>query len=120
MAFYQNEVRLLGYIGTVQAPAEGSPLKFSLATTRTWKDQNQDLQESTDWHTVAVWQPPQQLLAKIATGARAIVEGRLSSQSFEVAGEKRKTVEVVAPARRVEILNPPKPRTEAPPAAQGG
>ncbi len=110
MAFYINDVRLLGFVGSVQAPADSGPLKFSLATTRTWRDSNQDTQEETDWHTVAVWQPPEKLLGKLAKGARCYVEGRLSVQEFEHEGAARRAVEVVAPARRVEILAPPKER----------
>lgn len=118
MALYINDVRLMGYVGSVTAPGDDAPLKFTLATTRTWRDQNKDIQEQTDWHTVAVWNPPQQLLGKIAKGARCYVEGRLSPQQFEVDGESRKTVEVLAPARRVEILAAPRDRS-APPAPAG-
>lgn len=114
MAFYINDVRLMGFIGSVQAPADNSPLKFSLATTRNWRDANKDLQEETDWHTVAVWQPPEKLLGKLAKGARCYVEGRLSVQEFEHEGAARRSVEIVAPARRVEILAPPRDRSAPP------
>lgn len=114
MAFYINDVRLMGFIGSVQAPADNSPLKFSLATTRNWRDANKDLQEETDWHTVAVWQPPEKLLGKLAKGARCYVEGRLSVQEFEHEGAARRSVEIVAPARRVEIVAPPRNRSAPP------
>ena len=106
-----NKVTLLGYVGQPQHSKEdtAAPLKFTLATSRNWRDQNQDVVEETTWHRVTVWRAPPQLAAKILPGARVYVEGRLHASEYDTPdGERRRSLEVVAPPRLVEVLAGPK------------
>ena len=101
-----NETRLMGWVGSVD-PAEGM-LKFTLATTRTWKDRESgDMRSETEWHRITVWRPPAPLVQRLAPGARVYLDGRIHYSKFEQAGVRRTGVEIVAPASRVEVLAEP-------------
>ena len=59
MARSLNQVTLIGNVGQdpeVRTTANGGKVaNFSLATSRTWKNANGDVQEKTEWHRVTVW-----------------------------------------------------------------
>ena len=96
-----NKVILVGRLGkdaeTRFTPSGVSVSRFTLATSRRWKDkQTGDWKEETDWHTVVVWQ--QENLAQYLTkGKQIYVEGRLQTRSYEDKdGQKKYSTEVVA------------------------
>jgi single-strand DNA-binding protein len=54
-----NQLTIIGYIGknaeTKQLP-KGTPVtKFSVATTRSWKDDKGEWKDKTQWHTVVAY-----------------------------------------------------------------
>lgn len=116
----RNEVRLVGWVGTVDLPQKPkSPLKFTVSTARRWKDRaSGDVVSDTCWHRVTVFSPPEGLLARVRKGARVWVEGRLHYSEFERDGRKQRGTEVVAPAVRVELLHAPPPPPEPQPEDQ--
>ena len=71
--------------------------RFSLATDESWKDQNGEQQQRTEWHNIVAWDK----LADFSNdylykGQLVSVEGTLRSRKWESkSGEQRKTVEVV-------------------------
>ena len=73
-------------------------LKFNLATTESYLDQNQTRQEVTHWHRVVLWGKRGEALAKILSkGSRVYVEGRIETRSYEdSAGVKKYTTDIVA------------------------
>ena len=116
-----NETRLLGWVGRVNPVQDGAPLRFTVATERSWKDRDTgDVQKETEWHRVTVFQPPPRLAERLAKGARVWVEGRIHYSSYETNGEKRTGTEIVARAPRVEVLAaaPPPPGGPAPRGAE--
>ena len=85
-----NEAGLMGWVGIVDAPQEGAPLKFTVATERTWKDRGTGAVKSeTEWHRVTVWKPDKRLLERVAKGARVYAEGRIRHSEYQKNGEKR-------------------------------
>lgn len=101
MARSVNKVILVGNLGrdaeTKFTPSGASVSKFSVATTRRWKDQaTNDWKEETNWTNVVVWR--QENLANYLTkGKQVYVEGRLSTRSYDDKdGKKVYTTEVVA------------------------
>jgi len=78
-------------------PSGQTVTNFSLATNRTWKDQNGAKQESTDYHNIVVFgrqaETANQYLKK---GNSAFVEGRMQTRSWEQDGQKRYRTEIVA------------------------
>ncbi len=53
-----NQLSIIGFLGKdveKKALPNGTPVvKFSVATKRSWKDDNNEWQEKTQWHQVVV------------------------------------------------------------------
>ena len=96
-----NKVILIGNLGrdaeTKVTPSGASVTKFSVATTRSWKDQqSNEWKEETNWTNVVLWR--QENVANYLTkGKQVYVEGRLQTRSYDDKdGKKVYTTEVVA------------------------
>lgn len=96
-----NKVILVGHLGrdaeTKFTPSGAAATRFSVATSRRWKDQQtNDWKEETNWTNVVLWR--QENLANYLTkGKQVYVEGRLQSRSYDDKdGKKVYTTEVVA------------------------
>lgn len=96
-----NKVILVGNLGrdaeTKFTPSGVPVTKFSVATSRRWKDQQtSEWKEETDWTNVVLWR--QENLANYLTkGKQVYVEGRLQTRSYDDKdGKKVYTTEVVA------------------------
>lgn len=96
-----NKVILVGNLGrdaeTKFTPSGAAVTRFSVATTRSWKDQQtNEWKEETNWTNVTVWR--QENLANYLTkGKQVYVEGRLQTRSYDDKdGKKVYTTEVVA------------------------
>lgn len=96
-----NKVILIGHLGrdaeTKFTPAGVPVTRFSVATSRRWKDQQTgEWKEETDWSNVVLWRQENvgQYLTK---GKQVYVEGRLQTRSYEDKdGKKVYATEVVA------------------------
>ncbi|HUS62488.1 MAG TPA: single-stranded DNA-binding protein [Acidimicrobiales bacterium] len=97
-----NNVTLIGNItrdpelrftNTGQAKAA-----FGLAVTRKWQNrQTQEWDEATSFFNVVCWGSLGDNVAESLTkGARVVVTGRLEQRSWEVEGDKKSIVEVIA------------------------
>ena len=73
-------------------------LKFRLATTESYMDQNQTRQEVTHWHQIVLWGKRGEALSKILSkGSRVYVEGRIETRSYEDSnGVKKSATDIVA------------------------
>lgn len=85
-----NRVYLVGYLGFqpgLKIARNGSQYtRLSLATHRRWRNEAQQWEEKTDWHSILVWGPlAQTCTEKLQKGSALVVEGYLSS--FEVQSE---------------------------------
>jgi single-strand DNA-binding protein len=96
-----NKVILVGHLGrdaeTKFTPSGAAVTKFSVATTRSWKDQQtNEWKEETNWTNVVLWR--QENLANYLTkGKQVYVEGRLHTRSYDDKdGKKVYATEVVA------------------------
>ena len=122
-----NKVQLIGHVGKdpeYTFTSGGTAVAtFRLATSESWKDKNGALQESTDWHTIVVWNSQYRNLADIVhkmvhRGSRIYVEGKLKYRSYESRdGSKRTVTEIIADSI---ILLDAKPATSenSPPISQ--
>jgi len=70
--------------------------KFSVATSRKWKDQNGEQQESTEWHNVVCWNWAAEQAANLRKGNRVIVVGRIQTRKYEKDGQDRYITEIQA------------------------
>lgn len=96
-----NKVILIGNLGrdaeTRFTPSGAAATRFSVATTRSWKDQQtNEWKEETNWTNVVVWR--QEKLANYLTkGKQVYVEGRLQTRSYDDKdGKKVYSTEVIA------------------------
>lgn len=96
-----NKVLLIGNLGrdaeTKFTPSGASVTRFSVATTRRWKDQQtNEWKDETNWSNVVLWR--QENLANYLTkGKQVYVEGRLQTRSYDDKdGKKVYATEVVA------------------------
>jgi single-strand DNA-binding protein len=97
-----NKVILIGNLGRdpeVRTTPSGQPVaKFSVATTRRWKDRDGNRQEATEWHNITCWGRQAEVAGQYLTKGRQIyVEGRLQTDSWEdrETGKKMYRTEII-------------------------
>ncbi len=96
-----NRVTLIGNVGKdpfVRKTGKGDTVAtFPLATSETWRDKKQQMQERTDWHNVVAFRKLAAIVEEIVQkGSRLFIEGKLQSRSFESNGQTRFVTEIVA------------------------
>lgn len=102
MARGVNKAILVGNLGkdpeVSYLPSGQSVTKFSLATSRSYKDKNGELKDETEWHNIVAWGKLGEICAQyLAKGRQAYVEGRIQTRSWEGRdGNKRYTTEIIA------------------------
>lgn len=107
-----NRVCLMGHIG--QEPvyhdmkSGGQLCKFSVATSRRWKDKNTgEKKEDTSWHNIVIFNP--YLVDNVCRpwlqkGTRVYLEGELKTRTYEKDGDKRYITEVIIPQVKGELF----------------
>ena len=96
-----NKVILIGHLGrdaeTKFTPAGNACTRFSIATSRSWKDQQSDeWKEETNWTNIVVWRK-ENLAEYLTKGKQVYLEGRVQTRSYDGQDGKRVYVtEVVA------------------------
>ncbi|MES1260955.1 MAG: single-stranded DNA-binding protein [Acidobacteriota bacterium] len=96
-----NKVILVGHLGrdaeTKFTPGGAAVTRFSVATSRRWKDQQSgEWKEETDWSNVTLWRA-ENLANYLTKGKQVYVEGRLQTRSYEDKdGKKVYATDVVA------------------------
>jgi len=106
-----NKVMLMGHIGqepTYHQMKSGTNLcKFSVATSRRWKDkQTGERMEDTSWHNIVVFNPYLVTVCEnwLQKGTRVYVEGELKTRTYEKDGEKKYITEVIVPQVKGELF----------------
>ena len=96
-----NKVILVGNLGkdaeTKFTPSGAPVTRFSVATTRSWKDQqSNEWKEETNWTNVVLWRQ-ENLSNYLTKGKQVYIEGRLQTRSYDDKdGKKVYSTEVVA------------------------
>ena len=88
-----NKVILIGHLGrdaeTSYTPSQTALTKFSVATSRRWKDQQSgEWKEETDWTRVVLWRG-ENVAPYLVKGTQIYVEGRLQTRSYDDKDGKR-------------------------------
>lgn len=100
MSNLRNSVRLMGHITEPEIKKIGDKkkvAKFSIATNDSYKNDNGEKIEDTQWHNLVLWDG----LASIAEsylhkGSEVTVEGKLTSRSYtDKEGVKRYVTEIL-------------------------
>ncbi len=96
-----NKVVLIGHLGrdaeTKFTPAGNACTRFSIATSRSWKEQQSDeWKEETNWTNIVVWRK-ENLAEYLTKGKQVYVGGRLQTRSYDGQGGRKVYVtEVIA------------------------
>ena len=95
-----NKVILIGNLGKdpelKYTPGGVAVCNFSLATKETWKGQDGNKQEKTEWHNIKIWRKQAEIAAEyLKKGKQIYIEGRIETRSWEADGQKRYMTEIV-------------------------
>ena len=83
-----NQLTIIGFLGRnaeSKSLANGTPVtKFSVATTRSWKDDKGEWKEKTQWHNVlAFGQGFAQIAPRLLKGTHVFVQGELTTREYD-------------------------------------
>jgi single-strand DNA-binding protein len=101
MAKSLNKVQLIGHLGKdpelKYTPSGVAVATFSIATNESWKDQEGNVQERTEWHNIVAWRKLAEICGEwLKKGKRIYLEGRIQTRSYEKDGVKKYITEIVA------------------------
>jgi single-strand DNA-binding protein len=103
MAKSLNKVMLIGNLGKdpeLRYTTSGVAVAtFSLATNESWKDQDGNLQERTEWHNIVAWKKLAEICGEwLKKGKKIYIEGRIQTRSYDDknTGAKKYITEIVA------------------------
>ncbi len=101
MARSLNRATLLGNLGRDPelrtTPGGKSVCTISVATTDSFKNKNDEWQESTDWHSVVLWEGLAETAHKfLKKGSKVYIEGKIKTRSYERDGVTKYVTEVRA------------------------
>jgi single-strand DNA-binding protein len=122
MAGSVNKVILVGRLGQdpeVRFTQGGTAVaNLRIATDETWKDQNGERQQRTEWHTVVLWRRLAEICGQYLSKGRLVyIEGKLQTRSWQDReGNKRYSTEVQAD--NMVMLGGRSEEEQAPPVAQ--
>lgn len=97
-----NQILLIGNVGNdpeMRYTSSGSPVTtFSLATNNTYKDQNGETVNETEWFRITAWNRQAESVNQYLTkGRKVFVEGRLTKSEYvDKEGANRSSLEVNA------------------------
>lgn len=117
---YLNKAMLIGNIGkdpTVTSPNGKKCVRFSLATSKKYRDNNGEQKELTEWHNIAIWGKSAETFEKlnVGKGVKLYVEGEIANRSWtDKNGQKRYMTEINAST--FQVLTP---RNTQPQGQQG-
>ncbi len=96
-----NKVQLIGNLGKdpelKYTPSGVAVATFSIATSESWKDQEGNQQEKTEWHNIVAWRKLAEICGEyLKKGKKVYLEGKLQTRNYEKDGVKRYVTEIVA------------------------
>jgi single-strand DNA-binding protein len=97
-----NKAMIIGNLGKDPemryTPSGQAVTQFTVAVNRSYKGQNEEWKEETEWFRVVVWgQLAERAAERLRKGNKVYVEGRLQTRQWEdQSGQKRYTTELVA------------------------
>lgn len=101
MGFDLNKVQLIGRTGKdaeLKYTGNGTAVAtFSVATNESYKGNDGNLVEKTEWHNIVCWRKLAENCGEyLKKGAKVYVEGKLATKSWEKEGQKKYITEIIA------------------------
>jgi single-strand DNA-binding protein len=96
-----NKIILIGNLGQdpeLRYTSSGVAVaSFSMATSESWKDQDGNVQEKTQWHKLVAWRKLAEIVGEyLKKGSKVYVEGRIQYRSYDDKnGVKKDITEIV-------------------------
>ncbi|RPI05092.1 MAG: single-stranded DNA-binding protein [Ignavibacteriae bacterium] len=96
-----NKIILIGNLGQdpeLRYTSSGVAVaSFSMATSESWKDQDGNVQEKTQWHKLVAWRKLAEIVGEyLKKGSKVYIEGRIQYRSYDDKnGVKRDVTEIV-------------------------
>lgn len=83
-----NQLTIIGFLGkdaeTKQLSTGTVVTKFSVATTKSWKDDSGEWKNKTQWHTVSAFgQGFAQMTPRLLKGTLVFVQGELTTREYD-------------------------------------
>jgi single-strand DNA-binding protein len=83
-----NQLTIIGFVGkkaeTKHLPNGTPVIKFSAATKKSWKDENQQWKDKTQWHDVVAYGTGfAQMAERLVKGAHVFVQGELNTRQYD-------------------------------------
>jgi single-strand DNA-binding protein len=83
-----NQLTIIGFLGrtaeTRFLPNGTAVTKFSVATKKSWKDDQDQWQEKTQWHNVVAFGKGfEQMTPRLIKGAHVFVQGELNTREYD-------------------------------------
>lgn len=107
-----NKAIIIGRLGKdpemKQSQGGKAICNFSVATSESWKDQNGQAQENTEWHRIVCFGKTAESCGKyLHKGKEVSIEGRIQTRSWDdPSGQKRYITEIIAD--QVKFLGAPR------------
>ncbi|MFA5405425.1 MAG: single-stranded DNA-binding protein [Ignavibacteria bacterium] len=100
MAKGLNKVMLIGRLGKdpeLKYTEKGTAYcNFSIATDESYKDENGNKVERTEWHNIVAWRKLAEICHQyLKKGSKIYCEGKLQTDSYEKDGIKRYSTKIV-------------------------
>ncbi|MCX6164958.1 MAG: single-stranded DNA-binding protein [Ignavibacteriae bacterium] len=100
MAKGLNKVMLIGRLGKdpeLKYTEKGTAYcNFSIATDESYKDENGNKVERTEWHNIVAWRKLAEICQQyLKKGSKIYCEGKLQTDSYEKDGVKRYSTKIV-------------------------
>jgi single-strand DNA-binding protein len=100
MAKGLNKVMLIGHLGRdpeLKYTEKGTAYcNFSIATDESYKDENGNKVERTEWHNIVTWRKLAEICNQyLKKGSKIFCEGKLQTDSYEKDGIKRYSTKIV-------------------------
>jgi single-strand DNA-binding protein len=79
-------------------PSGVAVANFTIATNESWKDQDGNMQERTEWHNIVAWRKLAEVCGEwLKKGKKVYVEGKIQTRSYDDknTGAKKYITEIV-------------------------
>ncbi len=88
MARSLNKAIIIGNLGSdpeIRTTGSGTRVaNFSVATSRSWKNQSSEQQEKTEWHRIVCWDKLAEIVERyLKKGNQVYIEGEIEYRSYE-------------------------------------
>ncbi len=100
MAKGLNKVLLIGHVGKdpelSYIPSGAAVCKFTLATNESYKGDDGNLVEKTEWHNITAWRKLAEICSTyLKKGSKVYLEGKIQTDTYEKDGKKNYFTKIV-------------------------